>query len=66
MPSAVVVCLQEDILQEVLPKSGLVVSEKGNLTEALCKVCCAYLAACPALLACLPAWSGWMLDQALT
>jgi BBSome-interacting protein 1 len=24
-------------LQEVLPKAGLVVSEKGNLTEILCK-----------------------------
>lgn len=24
-------------LQEVLPKAGLVVSEKGNLAEALCK-----------------------------
>ena len=25
------------ILQEVLPKSGLVYSEKGNLSEVLCK-----------------------------
>eukprot|EP00775_Hariotina_reticulata_P003795 gene3795-4053_t len=25
------------VLQEVLPKSGLVVSEKGGLTELLCK-----------------------------
>ena len=24
-------------VQEVLPKAGLVVSEKGNLTEVLCK-----------------------------
>lgn len=24
-------------IQEVLPKAGLVVSEKGNLTEILCK-----------------------------
>lgn len=24
-------------LQEILPKTGLVVSEKGNLTEVLCK-----------------------------
>mmetsp|Transcript_7177 Transcript_7177/g.17227 ORF Transcript_7177/g.17227 Transcript_7177/m.17227 type:complete len:87 (-) Transcript_7177:332-592(-) len=24
-------------IQEVLPKAGLVVSEKGNLTEVLCK-----------------------------
>lgn len=28
----------QDGLQEVLPKAGLVVSEKGNLTEVLCKV----------------------------
>jgi len=25
-------------LQEILPKAGLVVSEKGNLSEVLCKV----------------------------
>ncbi len=29
--------LQKPALQEVLPKAGLVVSEKGNLTEVLCK-----------------------------
>lgn len=26
-----------DIIQEVLPKAGLVYSEKGNLSEVLCK-----------------------------
>lgn len=28
---------KKDTLHEVLPKAGLVVSEKGNLTETLCK-----------------------------
>lgn len=29
--------VQKPAIQEVLPKAGLVVSEKGNLTEILCK-----------------------------
>ena len=29
-------CLQT-VIQEVLPKAGLVYSEKGNLSEVLCK-----------------------------
>ena len=28
---------QAPVLQEVLPKAGLVYSEKGNLSEVLCK-----------------------------
>ena len=28
---------KQPILQEVLPKAGLVYSEKGNLSEVLCK-----------------------------
>lgn len=31
------VSLQRIAVQEVLPKAGLVVSEKGNLSEILCK-----------------------------
>lgn len=42
--SACVRLMQRSGLQEVLPKAGLVVSEKGQLTEILCKVrgafCC--------------------------
>ena len=29
--------MQRSAVNEVLPKAGLVVSEKGNLTEILCK-----------------------------
>jgi len=28
---------QQKVIQEVLPKAGLVYSEKGNLSEVLCK-----------------------------
>ncbi|CAK4138775.1 unnamed protein product [Aphanomyces euteiches] len=28
---------QREMLQEVLPKAGLVYSERGNLSEVLCK-----------------------------
>ncbi|EQC35405.1 hypothetical protein SDRG_07115 [Saprolegnia diclina VS20] len=28
---------KREMLQEVLPKAGLVYSERGNLTEVLCK-----------------------------
>ena len=30
-------CAAQPVVQEILPKAGLVYSEKGNLSEVLCK-----------------------------